>query len=515
MTRTACGCLVSVLLSVMLAARVAAQGTPEQGKDAPAATASQAGTPTAARPVSKVTTSLWNYPQGTVAYWAAGASLPASSELNPTRLLVERGASALLAGALRVEGGGTSVPGMLLDSGLLKARGYRLCLMEIESSPQPARANAETGVSIRKLSGVFEIRGGAGHAEFISAIQHGLDEDERARKVQGGIARPLTLPGGVRGMAYARSGEDDWREVSWCSTDSAFLVGFGAGALERWLTAESGRDPAACEWVLHRASATSKHLEGTETAFEAFVDLNALRRVFPEQFAYGPLGAIARAWHLPNARTAMLLAKSTGDNTGRTLQIAAAWSSRSERPGLGRAMLLSAALPANWKHGTTDSVTTVLKADWSGVISLLAETYPALSTTRAASEFNGARTRYLARRGTAMRRVLERLGDATILSPAGPDGVVVRIAIREAKPELDAGKHATIENDLREVLSVPEVSYDGATKSWSLRLSQGDASGGRAIFPQDFAWRVSKDGTALEGRWGAWARENARDQNAK
>jgi hypothetical protein len=96
---------------------------------------------------------------------------------------------------------------------------------------------------------------------------------------------------------------------------------------------------------------------------------------------------------------------------------------------------------------------------------------------------------------------------ATLASQPDADGVVVRIPLREVKLDLTK-KEPSIEGDLREVFGVSDVAFDAGTKSWSLKLSQPDDK--NALFPADFSWRLSKDGTALEGRWGNWSREGAK-----
>jgi len=499
------------LAAMLLGTAAVAQPSGEPPKDAqPAQTQ-----PAAARPAPKAAADLWSFPQGTIAYWAVSPKLPASSEADPTRTLVERGLLSLLAHAVRLDGGGTAIIENVLDPAVLKGRSYRLCLLDFAGSPSLARGAGEPGFVPDQLLGVLEIRSGAEHDRLIAAVQRALEADERARKAAGGVARPLRLPGGAAGIAYSRAGEDSWREVSWCSTESSFLIGFGPGALERWVLAEAGRDPVTCEWVMHRANTTRKR-SGGESLFEAFIDLNALRRGVPELFAAGDLGELARAWNVSNARTLMLLGRSfaAGQDKGRLLGIEAAWSSRAERPGLGRTMAIAeGALQQGAAAPAKDAWAMALKPEWSAFVTMAGDTYRALCGPRASTEFGVARQRYLTRRGAALQRVLTRLGERAMIEPAGADGVIVRIPLREARPDPNA-KTPALEADLREIFALPEISYDGAGKSWSLRLKAPDASGA-ALFPADFSWRVSKDGSTFEGRWGEWVRENAKDAPPK
>jgi hypothetical protein len=245
--------------------------------------------------------------------------------------------------------------------------------------------------------------------------------------------------------------------------------------------------------------------------FEAFVDMNALRRGLPELFANGPLGELARSWMVGNARTLMVLARAhpAGEGKGRVLGVDLAWSSRAERPGLGRTMTVAeSSWPAGAAPPAKDAWGLAIKPAWPSCLSMVGDSYRALSESRAAQEFATARQAYPLRRSAALQRVLARLGEHAFIEPAGVDGVVIRIPLREGTPTPGV-KAPTLDADLREVLALPDVTFDGGSRAWSLRLSQAGANGAAPLFPMDFCWRLSKDGTALEGRWGEWAREKA------
>src|SRR2546421_573456 len=61
------------------------------------------------------------------------------------------------------------------------------------------------------------------------------------------VGHRLAPPGGRKEPAASRPKGPPWAEVSWCPTPRSFIIGFGQGAIERWLSATefaAGAEPA-------------------------------------------------------------------------------------------------------------------------------------------------------------------------------------------------------------------------------------------------------------------------------
>ena len=244
---------------------------------------------------------FWTFPEGSAAFFAFDPrALGDDAAKDPNRALVEAGLRTLLDHITPVDGGGLPLPSGILNLGTLGASPYRICLMEIAGSPRNGPPSPDRPFGIEKLAAIMEIRvPAAEHDQLIGAIRGALDRDPR--RAIPGAETTTTLPGGRKGTQFSRAGDPEWREISWCSTPTGLLVGMGHGSISRWLSTPPYAANQYPEWYAHRVSVT-KARGPTNTVLEAMIDASALRRSLPEEFAFGRLGRLAEAWHLPNAR---------------------------------------------------------------------------------------------------------------------------------------------------------------------------------------------------------------------
>lgn len=105
---------------------------------------------------------------------------------------------------------------------------------------------------------------------------------------------PSPLANGARRLTH--DDLPDWRSVMVLSLDDRLVVGTSTSAVQRWLDASRARTPTRLERF--RASMQSP------VAFEAFIDLNALRRGIPSRFVHGQWNRILASLSLANTRDA-------------------------------------------------------------------------------------------------------------------------------------------------------------------------------------------------------------------
>lgn len=183
---------------------------------------------------------------------------------------------------------------------------HTLCVMDF-AAHRPASGS---GMDVDRLQMALELRTGASHDDYLRTIRAVLVDAERAQGAGDAFAarqRRIELPGGLAGVAFADVRWEPWAEVSWVSTDDAFVVGLGRGALERWLEKRPGEAPA---WADHRAAVDGSRPEGRAVA-SAWMDLRAMRRAFPDAFVAGRARRLLARLDLDRAGEVMVHARLT------------------------------------------------------------------------------------------------------------------------------------------------------------------------------------------------------------
>lgn len=429
---------------------------------------------------------LWSEPDGAAAWWVFDPGVLGPNEASdPARAMAEAGLRALLSRVMPVEGAPPVLPTDLVSPGVLGASPYRLCLMDIEAAEAAGKPGPDRAAPLSKLAAVLEVRRPQPHEDLLGILRAKLGGGAGAEK-------PIDLPGGLKGTQIG----EGTRAVSWCSKPGSLVVGFGSGAIERWLGAPELA--AQSEAKAERAQITSARAGGTPV-FEAYVDLNALRRAAPEQFAYGRIGRLAGAWRLANARSFMASARLMPPAEGRPrlLGMDVAFASRAESPGVVHAMPVS---DGSWpaEAGPVDAApyAAIVRADWVGWMTTSLDTWAAVSPGGGAPE-RAAAERWQRAHHAALERILGQAGARCVIR-GGAGGLALEATL------MPAPHRQRLDLALRDVWGsiAKEIALDPAMPVWSLTLDETHADPDHLL--RRFFWGVRADGLAFVG---AWSRE--------
>ncbi|MEO0483845.1 MAG: hypothetical protein AAF138_09495 [Planctomycetota bacterium] len=434
---------------------------------------------------------LFEGPPGALGWWAFDPRRFGSAEGRVERGLLEAGMQAALAAGLIDDQDAAYVVAALLGASVAGAAPHRLAVLDFAAKP----AGRDGGMAIERLQMVLELRTEDDHRRIVRAIRsivieaEDVEEDTRPT----GRQRTFEFGEGREANAYLRDGWPEWREVSWHSSDEAFYVGLGRGALERWFAGDPGPDwPGAGDWSAH-AGAVAERREG-ETFFNAYCDIDALRRAFPEAFSGGRAARFLASFGLSNARDFMLHGRWNAQPSGPAIVgLDASWSARSRRPDVVRVGRLST---NEWPEGARNpaepagSYAIVVRGEWTAWLSLALNAYGGTLGEFDAMTYEARVSRWGRAHAAVYQRLASRLGDWVVLSdaptpPAPIPGLATIFA--EAKPGQTA---AAIEADLAQVLgSVGEdrLVRDEAAGVWSLRVLPKEADPAGILRAASFA----------------------------
>jgi len=468
-----------------------------------------------AAPGRAVPDRFWSFPSGTVAYWAMDPSRFGRGQgVDPQRRLVESLLRAAVSSGIVQDEQAVSVLSAGLAASVVGAVPHRLVVLDFAAH---RRDDPDGGMAIDRLQMVLELETAAGHAEYLRTVRSivvepGRDAEGRAK----GVQRALTLPGSVRGVAYAEPDWPRWREVSWASTDGAFLIGLGRDALSAWLSRRGEGDPHG-QWLNHRRVVEGGKGGDAGAFFEAYVDIDALRRGFPEAFADSRAGRLFRAWSLINARSFMVHGRwvEPADVTlidgepGQAYQgppmlaMDVSWSARSRLPADVRSMPVS--VPA-WPAGDLAMApppgryVIAIPMDYDRILSLGLNSYQAGQRPWDGLSFEIRRKRWFREHGDAMEHLLRSFKGWVILSDV-PRPPVAAPGVTTIFAELDQpADRARFTRDMTGVLTSlsDHVSYDRDRGLWM--FSAGSDPNGWLRF---LTWGLGgpRDDPVLIGGW--------------
>ena len=209
--------------------------------------------------------------------------------------------SAIAGGAMGDDNALAAVRGLLAASEI-GARPHTLSVLDFAAHRPPSGA----GVDMDRLRMALAIEAKDGHDRFLPTLKSVLLPPPSSGARIRGRQRAFELAGGARAVAYSEPDWEPWREVSWASTPGAFLVGLGAGSLEKSLAEPDGE--ATSPWRAHRAIVEGARADG-EVFFEAYLGVARLRDGFPEAFATGRVHRVLSRLGLLHARDLMLHAR--------------------------------------------------------------------------------------------------------------------------------------------------------------------------------------------------------------
>jgi hypothetical protein len=378
---------------------------------------------------------LWAVPGDPVAYWAVDPSfLGEAAGTDPNRAVLEWVLVRLIHGTAP-DAAALPVLQALLRPGLAGPTPYRFTLLDVRLVDGEVRGSAALRFFAGERRAVFE-----------AALREAIEVTEPRVNIE----REK-----IEGAAVFRAGA-----IAWAAEEDTLTVVFGDAPIGEALRNAPAGDPAS---TAYRARCASVHPSGTPV-FEAFVDLDRLRRAAPELMGWGRVADLLRAWRISNARGLMLRAGATpGEGDGaRTVHVALAWAARAEPPVRVRgASVTHAAWPASLGPAPGDAAyTMVLAIPPQLAISLALFSYEALAEDAA---FVGRKQAWLRNIGVRLERTLRPMPPAIGL--AGPGDSI-------ASPSLHIAATHTAESreDVRAVLSSlgPAVARDERAAFWSI-----------------------------------------------
>jgi len=468
------------VFALALSCAVAAAGQPIED-DAPRAPAAAPADDAAG---------LFRGPPGALGWWAFDPRRFGSADGRVERGFLEAGMQAALAAGLINDQDAAYVVAALLGASVAGAAPHRLAVLDFAAEPK----GPDGGMTVRRLQMVLELRTGDDHRRIVRAIRsivieaEDVEEDVRPP----GAQRTFEITPGRRGNAYLREGWPEWREVSWHSSDEAFYVGLGRGALERWFAGKQASPRRDGGWSVHAETVRSRR--SGETFFNAYCDIDALRGAFPEAFAGGRATRFLASFGLTNARDLMLHGRWSEQAEGPAIvALDASWSSRSRRPDQVRVGKLTADA---WPEGVRSpaepagSYALVVRGEWAAWLALAVNAYGGTLGEFDAMTYEARVNIWARRHGADFQRLASRLGEWVVMSdaptpPAPIPGLATMFA--EAKPGQSA---EAIEADLAAVLnSVGEdrLVHDEARGVWSLRVLPKEADPAGLLRAASFA----------------------------
>lgn len=368
-------------------------------------------------------------PADSVAFWRLDPSRFAANRGDPAtkaqrQVLIAGLRAAVLSGVIKNERASRALEGLLAASEV-GGRPHTLCLLDLDAT-RPASGE---GMDVRTLRMVIEIESVGDHAALLRSLRAILLGDPSPDDAPG-AQRELKLPGGARGVAFRRPEWSGWHEVAWASTDRAFIIGLGEGAIERWLKAQtpppdgrgSGGEPP---WGAHETFVENSRPHG-EVFFEAYLGLDRVRQAFPEAFVDGRVRRMLEALDLGNARDVALHGRwidvPPEETHGAGAPLIAAdvtWSARSETPGIVHGLPISESrwLPKSVSMSPPQgSYLIVMRADWYGWIRKSLDMYVATSPGSKELRHRHAAASWLRRNDGRLRSFASKLAPWLVIS---------------------------------------------------------------------------------------------------
>ncbi len=313
----------------------------------------------------------------------------------------------------------------LLAASEVGAAPHTLCVLDFAADRPPDG----DGMDIHRLQMVLELQTKGDHTAHLRTLKAILIDAERSRDERDnaghGAQRALKLPAGVKGVAYREPDWEEWREVSWASTENTFLVGLGRGSLERWLEFRAVKPTPANNhkplWRAHQ-NITAHNTDHGETFFEAYLEIDGLRRGFPEAFSVGRAQRIFAALKLDNARDFMLhgrWVRQQNADAAALIALDATWSSRADKPGSVRRIAVSEpawpdrqlALPP-----PPGSYAIAMRVDWTDWLNVTFNLIEAFGRDPDLQERRDTINQWRRRNGAKLRRFTARLKPWLVLS---------------------------------------------------------------------------------------------------
>ncbi len=434
-------------------------------------------------------------PPDTLAWWRFDPSRFASVQNHQQgRELFIAALRSAASGGLGGETAGRVIEGLLAASEIGAAE-HIIALLEMRAH----RPASGSGAEFDALQMVLHIETDRGHDRLLRTIKTILVDspDARGDDEDGPPSqRTLELPGDRHAVAFTRKNWGPARTISWCSTDTAFIVGLGEGALQRWFQPSAQPD---AEWTPHTRAVDLARPAGP-TFLEAYMNIRAMRDRFPAAFTSGRTPRLRTALGLDHADSCMVHGRFV-ENTSvpGAPPLIALDLTVSRADDLEHRMLSEHAWPSDQTCITPPpgSFTAVINADWARLYSLALALYESTIQDPDLPEFVDARERWERDNAQALDTLFASLSRWIVLSDIPPPIVPVPGLCTVFIESRDGVTHQQIATRLERTLSAFDgVITSGNNSEYWLRLDDR----GLIRLP---AWGIARreNHAAIIGSW--------------
>lgn len=358
-------------------------------------------------------------PHDALAWWRFDPTgFTAARSGTPGREVFLAGLRSVVSSGILGDGLGAYVAQGLLAMTDIGAVPHTVCVTELDAT----RRLEGTGVDVHDLKIVIQLDSPNNHEQYLRTLRALLVDAQEAGNPDDDVSdsrqRIIDLPGRIRGVAFRRDDWKPWQEVSWCSTDDAFLVGIGENALRDWLTPDDAHEDDTPAWLAHRALLDTDEPRG-DTFAEAYLDIDGVRAAAPTIVAFGRSPRMLDALEVRTARTVMLHARSMPPPDDHTPRMIAVDLTADERVGdMTRDSITS-------RHWLPDKVRVpappgsyaiAFRADWDRVLDRALAVYEATVRDNDLPAFRRKRESWERANADAIASLPELLGNWFVLS---------------------------------------------------------------------------------------------------
>ncbi|MEM1422609.1 MAG: hypothetical protein AAGH64_01260 [Planctomycetota bacterium] len=362
------------------------------------------------------------------------------------------------------------------------------------------RDEDSTGMVVRRLQAVLELRTTEGHDRFLRTIQRIALDAPRAKDKEGDFRAgqtTLDLPGGRTAIALRDTDDAEWEQLAWISERGVFTIGYGVGALEAWYASRPAGRPA---WEEHRAAVDAARPAGG-TALEAYIAFDALEARFPSAFRYGRTPRMLGALRLSGSTSAMLHGRFV-DQPADALPLFVIDHTKRVRDGIERVAWTLDGWPAGMPRVDPESGATyalVASPDWHAFVNQGIEIHNATIGTTALPGHMERLARWRDAHAKDLADLLDTLGEHLVLTdapqpPAPIPGLATVLVPLSGDEEIAKRAMSSVLSSFSDRVRTRESER---TTRWTYSIDEG----GIVRLP---AWSISTTGgrSALIGGWG-------------
>lgn len=342
---------------------------------------------------------------------------------------------------------------LVLNESLVHGLPLSFCVYSIAETASPSAQPPASAREIR-FSAVLSITTRDHHAAVAEQVREILRADGTTASRSSLKAAKVTL------TDHRRVDWPSWQIVTVAEHADRIDIGIGDGvdAVARWLAPT--RDDHPWRHIDQHRAAISSSTDPRTPLFEAYVDLNLLRRAFPDRFGGDAPARLLAALRLANARNFMLHVRATPSDVGARTAVDATWAVRSQ--------------PPESVHRLNLASSDEIQPDWPRWSAATLDAYAAVLADRDAREFAREGRLWTSRSLQLFTKLQSGVAPAVLVesdrkgAACAFGGLVFRLPLRE-----DARPQAVL-RAWRDLMSPFEsrITADGRTETWWLRPKQ-------------------------------------------